>query len=113
MVPDQCIDLNQVKYTIHGCYAYFDGPLTCRAKVECSASDAPSHESPAHMLNAMNTDCLFEMFERLSDRDLLETANVCRLFNAIACRIYRLRCATKTVRLLEMGAKTVRHYTRQ
>lgn len=114
LVAGQCIDLNHVKYTIQRCYSRWAfTSFECPDTVKNSASDAPDHDSPAHMLNAMNTDCLLETFERLSDQDLLETANVCRLFKAIACRIYRSRCAKKTVRLLEIDQTTGRHYTRQ
>lgn len=51
-------------------------------------NNAPSSDSPQHILNALNNDCIQEFLRRLkSFRDILNAAEVCTCFqeNAIQC----------------------------
>lgn len=46
-------------------------------------------DSPQNIVNALNDDCLLQIFSELSLCDLCDVANVCTRFNDIAMRIFR------------------------
>lgn len=56
----------------------------------------PDPESPSNLLNALNDDCLLEIFRYLSLKDLGSVADVCEKFKAIADTIFpsKYSCAT-------------------
>lgn len=62
-------------------------------KIETSGSstDSPDQNSPDHILNALDDDCLMEIFEQLPVRDLYAMAWVCKRFRPIAVRAYHSR----------------------
>lgn len=64
------------------------------AQQACSdALDAPAQDSPAHILNRLNDDCLREIIESplLGMLDLWALANVCRRFRPIATKVFATR----------------------
>lgn len=74
-------------------------------------NQAPDHNSPNHILNALNNDCLQECFRRLpSPEDFLNVANVCQRFrsNARACfpaTIIKITSFSSELQFLRVGQK--------
>lgn len=54
---------------------------------------APAQDSPSHILNSLNDDCLRELFESpvLGMLDLWSIANVCRRFHPIATKVFETK----------------------
>lgn len=66
---------------------------TKRIKTDsCSSSaDPPNQQAPPNMADALNDDCLMEIFQRLHMRDLYTIAWTCKRLRAIAVRVFRRR----------------------
>lgn len=64
-----------------------------RMKVDTIGSlvDPPSQRSPANIMNALNDDCLMELFDRLHTRDLYSVAYVCKRFRSMATKVFHCR----------------------
>lgn len=53
----------------------------------------PNTNSPLNIANALNDDCLFELFNvpSLDARDFIELGNVCKTFNRVISSVFRTR----------------------
>lgn len=58
---------------------------------------SPDHDSPFHILNALNDDCLHEIFKRLLLPDLTNCSDVCIRFNRLATQIFVSKYKNETV----------------
>lgn len=58
-------------------------------RLKIGAKDPPDQQSPLNIMNALNDDCLMEIFEWLHKRDLYTMASVCKRFRPVAVRVFR------------------------
>lgn len=54
-----------------------------------SSYDSPDRQSPANIINALNNDCLMDIFEWLDLKYLNVLAHVCRRFRSIAISVFQ------------------------
>lgn len=66
-------------------------PMTEAIEVAEILLQAPDEDSSNNILNALNDDCLLEIFQRLPKLDLWSVAGVCKRFNTIAKRRFALK----------------------
>lgn len=67
-----------------------------------SLKQPPVHDSPQNILNALNDDCLLEIFKNLHYSTLLSVANVCNRFICLAKEAFSCKYKSKEINILEL-----------
>lgn len=62
-----------------------------------SFNSPPDHDSPFHILNALDDDCLHEIFKHLILPDLSCVADVCTRFAAVAAQVFVSKYKNQTI----------------
>lgn len=62
----------------------------------------PDQDSPKHILNVLNDDCLFAIFEKLHFSTLITVANVCTRFNGIAKDTFSRKYKFRKINILDL-----------
>ncbi|XP_031637709.1 uncharacterized protein LOC116350112 [Contarinia nasturtii] len=62
----------------------------------------PDQDSPKHILNVLNDDCLFAFFERLHFSTLISVAKVCIRFNGIAKKAFSSKYKFGKINILDL-----------
>lgn len=62
----------------------------------------PEQDSPNHILNVLNDDCLIAIFKKLHLSTLSTVVNVCVRFNCVAKITFSSKYRTKPINILEL-----------